>query len=136
MQGASYVGAQWVEKSMAGEVFAAAGNTVSTNVAGISRTRSMNDWIFELGFLGAEPQFETYAPAFTRWANGMMMLHDIRNPDATPVMRQIHGGIYAGPHAVVTHSVGKKKLPLTGAIAAAAIVGGARKYFKSAGFED
>jgi hypothetical protein len=127
LQGASYLAAQYIEKRLAAEVFAIHGTrpeegarpiTVSANVAGISRTRSMQTKAFQLGFEGAPSLgLETYDPDTTRWLSGLLMLHDFLNPMApgsaqNPLLRdhrlkadalfsqQVHGGIYAYPYAI------------------------------------
>ncbi len=127
LQGASYQAAQYIEKILTAESFAAYGTgldqarrvpvRVSANVAGISRTRSLSHPVFDAAFLGA-PLFgiTTFAPATTRSLSGLLALHDLLNPDAPgsawqpgldDAMRaaalfsqQVHGGIYALPWAL------------------------------------
>ncbi|HSA60140.1 MAG TPA: hypothetical protein VLJ37_10700 [bacterium] len=136
LQGASYLAAQYVEKRLAAEVFAARGTgdgkgrpvTVSANVAGITRTRSMQIPTFQAGFLGAPSLgLETYDPATTRWLSGLLFLQGVLDPDAVgsatspfedeneKVRRlsslQVHGAVYSHPYAV------------EGAITRAALIG-------------
>lgn len=91
--------------------------TVSANVAGITRTRSMQIPIFQAGFLGApNVRLETYAPETTRALSGLLYLQGILDPHAVGADRnpfrdeneraqslhsaQVHGGIYSYPYAV------------------------------------
>lgn len=137
LQGLSYQAAQYIEKIAAAETFAVYGPnhnapqpvTVSANVAGVTRTRSLSHPLFSAAFLGAA-QFgvRIFDPATTRALSGLLMLHDLLNPD-TPVTRaasdaakadallaqQVHGGIYGLPWA------------LEGVIRVAAVVGLANK---------
>ncbi|HEX5657941.1 MAG TPA: hypothetical protein VFX59_12135 [Polyangiales bacterium] len=111
LQGASYQAAQYIAKIAAAETFSSDGLTVSANVAGITRTRSLSHPLFSAAFLGAG-QFgvRIFDPATTRALNGLLMLHDLLNADA-PVAQaegetakaeallsqQIHGGVYGLP---------------------------------------
>jgi hypothetical protein len=127
LQGVSYQAAQYVAKILTAESLAVHGTrldararkpvTVSANVAGISRTRSLSHPVFEAAFLGA-PLFgvTTFEPATTRWLNGLLTLHDILNEDAPGsasrrytddaaraselFTQQFHGGIYGLPWAL------------------------------------
>jgi hypothetical protein len=127
LQGVSYQAAQYVAKMLTAESFAVHGTqldarsrspiTVSANVAGVSRTRSLSHPVFEAAFLGA-PLFgvTTFAPATTRWVNGLLALHDLLNEDAPGsasrhyaddaaraaalFSQQVHGGIYGLPWAL------------------------------------
>jgi hypothetical protein len=102
--------------------------TVSANVAGITRTRSLSHPLFELAFSGADKfGVRIFEPETTRALNGLLMLHDLLNPEApgaaaAPVAssrdkaaallsQQIHGGIYTLPWV------------LEGVIRAAAVLG-------------
>ena len=124
IQGASYQAAQYLAKMLASEVWAVYGNDLgdggpplraSANTAGVTRTRSLSMPIFEAGFLGG-PAFgvDTFAPAATRWLNGLLLLHDLLN-DAAPARQpglseaerarrlhaqQVHGGIFSLPYAL------------------------------------
>jgi hypothetical protein len=135
LQGASYLAAQYLEKRLAAEVFATRGTrgegrpvTVSANVAGITRTRSMQIPTFQAGFAGAPSLgLETYDPETTRWLSGLLYLHGILNSewvgsyrssfeDENEKMRrlsslQVHGAVYSHPYAV------------EGAITRAALIG-------------
>ena len=66
LQGASYQAAQYVEKLCAAERWAAVPGrrfTVSANVAGISRTRSLSHPLFEAAYAGATAfGVETFVP--------------------------------------------------------------------------
>lgn len=127
IQGLSYQAAQYVSKLCAAEAFAvfggekpknggAHGITVSANVAGITRTRSLSHPVFEAAFLGA-PMFgvRIFQPETTRALSVLLMLHDLLNPAAanqadSPVpaaqkpalihAQQMHGGIYNLPYAL------------------------------------
>lgn len=128
IQGLSYQAAQYVSKVCAAEAFAmfggeqrsngsgAHGVTVSANVAGITRTRSLSHPVFEAAFLGA-PMFgvRIFQPETTRALTVLLMLHDLLNPEAAgqassslpPAQKlsqihaqQLHGGIYNLPYAL------------------------------------
>jgi hypothetical protein len=137
LQGLSYQAAQYIAKIAAAETFAVYGTdpdrpqpiTVSANVAGVTRTRSLSHPLFAAAFLGA-PQFgvRIFDPATTRALSGLLMLHDLLNPGAPAAVaegdaakadallsQQIHGGIYGLPWA------------LEGVIRVAAVVGLANK---------
>jgi hypothetical protein len=139
IQGLSYQAAQYLSKLAAAESFAvygpswsnghdaAHGIRVSSNVAGITRTRSLSHPLFEAAFIGA-PRFgvRIFDPATTRALSGLLILHDLLN-DAAPGSparvaapaeraaalhsQQIHGGIYNLPY------------PLEHAIRVAALIG-------------
>jgi hypothetical protein len=119
LQGAGYQAAQYLTKIISGEVLAAAGLggapvTLSANVAGITNTRSLSHPLFQIAFKGA-PQFgvRIFEPPTTRAVSGLLMLHDLLNPEApgaaakqwpSPTDRaravrreQIHGGVYDLP---------------------------------------
>lgn len=119
LQGAGYQAAQYLTKIISGEVLATAGLggapvTLSANVAGITNTRSLSHPLFQIAFQGA-PQFgvRIFDPPTTRALSGLLMLHDVLNPDApgsaTKVAaslvdraravrtEQIHGGVYDLP---------------------------------------
>jgi hypothetical protein len=138
LQGLSYMAAQYLSKIAAAESYALFGTslvdesarpiTVSANVAGITRTRSLSHPLFELAFSGADKfGVRIFEPETTRALNGLLMLHDLLNPEApgaaaAPVAssrdkaaallsQQIHGGIYTLPWV------------LEGVIRAAAVLG-------------
>ena len=119
LQGASYQAAQYVEKLCAAERWAAAPGrrfTVSANVAGISRTRSLSHPLFEAAYAGATAfGVETFSPDTTRALNGLLTLHDLLNPaapgapggdaerrGATRVLfsERFHGGFHVVPWAI------------------------------------
>ena len=127
LQGASYQAAQYIEKILLAEGFAEYGTrldgrdgirpTVSANVAGISRTRSLSHPVFEAAFLGSTLfGVTTFAPATTRALSGLLAVHDLLNPDAPGsasrvypdaatraaalFSQQVHGGVYSQPWAV------------------------------------
>ena len=141
LQGLSYQAAQYLSKLAAAETYAvygaglggeAAPITVSANVAGITRTRSLAHPLFELAFAGASRfGVRIFKPETTRALNGLLMLHDLLNPAAPgareqvassprdkasqAVSQQVHGGIATLPYV------------LEGVIRAAALVGLASK---------
>jgi hypothetical protein len=142
IQGLSYQAAQYISKIAAAETYAAFGTglheqgptaplTVSANVAGITRTRSLSHPLFEAAFAGAHHfGVRIFDAATTRALSGLLILHDLLNPAApgaaaTPGdareraarvhAQQIHGGIYGLPHV------------LEGVIQAAAVAGLSRK---------
>ncbi len=119
LQGAGYQAAQYLTKLISGEVLATAGLggqpvTLSGNVAGITNTRSLSHPLFQIAFQGA-PQFgvRIFEQATTRALSGLLMLHDLLNPDAPGAAakryddelarakavrtEQIHGGVYDLP---------------------------------------
>lgn len=122
-QGGSYLAAQYLEKRLVAESYAIKGLgagpvTVSPNVAGISRTKNMQTPTYRAGFIGAPHLgLSTYAPDTTATQNGLLMVHDLLNPEApgaagnlfeNPMAKaqaifseQIHGGIYAYPYALL-----------------------------------
>jgi hypothetical protein len=145
IQGLSYQAAQYVSKLCAAETFALYGTdyqnvaegstprglTVSSNVAGITRTRSLSHPLFEAAFVGA-PYFSVriFNPETTRAMSVLLMLHDLLNPAApghadSPLTgtfkaaavhsQQVHGGIYNLPY------------PLELAIRIAAVLGMGKK---------
>lgn len=124
IQGLSYQAAQYISKIAAAEAYAVYGNrlheqgagtplTVSANVAGITRTRSLSHPLFEAAFAGAHHfGVRIFDPATTRALSGLMILHDLLNPAAPGAAarggeareraarvhgQQIHGGIYGLP---------------------------------------
>jgi hypothetical protein len=131
IQGLSYQAAQYISKLLAAETFAVYGTdldgttrrplTVSANVAGITRTRSLAHPLFQAAFIGA-PHFgvRIFDPAETRGLSGLLILHDLLNPNAPgaagvqPVdvrkkasallSQQVHGGIYSLPY-VLEHAI-------------------------------
>lgn len=119
LQGPGYQAAQYLAKIATAELFATDGLagkpvTLSANVAGITNTRSLAHPLFQVAFVGA-PSFgvRIFDPPATRALSGLLMLHDLLNPNApghasrtfaTPTERaravrsqQIHGGVYDLP---------------------------------------
>jgi hypothetical protein len=112
LQGVSYQAAQYISKILAAEVFATQGVDlqgparpirVSANVAGITRTRSLNHPVFQAAFLGA-PTFgvEIFDVPTTQNLSALLMLHDLLNEQEKPqedistlFTKQVHGGIYS-----------------------------------------
>lgn len=100
LQGAGYQAAQYLTKIISGEVLATSGLggrpvTVSANVAGITNTRSLSHPLFQAGFEGA-PLFgvRIFEPATTRALAGLLMLHDLLNPNAPgSATRQFDGEV-------------------------------------------
>ena len=127
IQGVSYQAAQYISKIAAAETWATHGIDlsaqqarpllVSANVAGITRTRSLSHPLFEAAFVGA-PHFgvEIFEPATTAALSGLLMLHDLLNPEAPAAQlarsespeveaaklfqEQIHGGTLGLPYAL------------------------------------
>jgi hypothetical protein len=124
LQGSSYQAAQYLCKTAAAESYAIHGTnpsveraqpiTVSANVAGITRTRSLSHPLFSAAFLGAEEfGVRIFEPATTRALGGLLMLHDLLNPEAPGaaeahstdcrakasglLAQQVHGGVYGLP---------------------------------------
>jgi hypothetical protein len=103
LQGASYQAAQYVEKILAAESWVQAGYRVSANVAGVTRTRSMQHPVFEAAFDGAASLgVETYAPETTRSLSGLLVLHDLLEGERAPapLSQRVHGGLHVLPYAV------------------------------------
>ena len=116
IQGVSYQAAQYISKMLAAEVFATRGIgpdggerpvRVSANVAGITKTRSLNHPVFEAAFLGADRfGVEVFEAGTTRALSGLLVLHDLLHGPATPgdvrdlFARQVHGGIYSRPYSL------------------------------------
>jgi hypothetical protein len=119
LQGASYQAAQYVEKLLAMErwsTYGIAGRggqaALSANVAGITRTRSLEHPIFAAAYLGCGAfGVETFAPETTRPLAALLALHDLLNPAAagaaTPERKahpqalfgqRVHGGLYGLPY--------------------------------------
>jgi hypothetical protein len=118
LQGASYQAAQYVEKILSAEVWAARGVHVSANVAGVTRTRSMQHPMFAAAFDGAAAfGVETFKPESTRALLGLLMLHDLLAdaPEPTPLSVRVHGGLHALPY------------PVEPALRVAALIGFARR---------
>ncbi len=144
VQGLSYQAAQYISKIAAAESYAVFGTrgaaegsppvTVSANVAGITRTRSLSHPLFQAAFAGAHRfGVRIFEPATTRALSGLLMLHDLLNPAAPGtapaqpleahagarkrndvaalLSQQVHGGIYSLPFV------------LDGVIRVAAVVG-------------
>jgi hypothetical protein len=138
IQGVSYQAAQYISKLASAETYAVHGTdlraetarpiTVSANVAGITRTRSLAHPLFQAAFIGA-PRFgvRIFEPATTRALSGLLILHDLLHPAAPGaaavqpsdprlkasllLSQQVHGGIYSLPYV------------LEQAIRAAAVIG-------------
>jgi hypothetical protein len=119
LQGVAYQAAQYLTKIISSEVLATSGlggtpTTVSGNVAGITNTRSLSHPLFQVGFEGA-PLFgvRIFEADTTRALAGLLMLHDLLNPQApgsatrtfaslearAKAVRseQLHGGVYGVP---------------------------------------
>lgn len=103
LQGASYQAAQYVEKTLAAESWVQAGHRVSANVAGVTRTRSMQHPVFEAAFEGAGAfGVETFSPETTRALSGLLTLHDLLAGERAPapLSQRVHGGLHVLPYAV------------------------------------
>lgn len=101
LQGAAYQTAQYVSKTLRSEVWAHDGLHVSANVAGISRTRSLEHPLFLAAFEGA-PSFgvRIFHSETTRALATLLMLSDLlrdADPAASVHAKQIHGGVYDVP---------------------------------------
>ena len=127
IQGLSYQAAQYIGKIAAAECYATHGTrltsevvspvTVSANVAGITRTRSLSHPLFDAAFSGAAHfGVRVFDAATTRALSGLLTLHDLLNPEAPGARQdgsfdarakaagigtqQIHGGIYGLPYVL------------------------------------
>ncbi|HEY0880058.1 MAG TPA: hypothetical protein VGD87_00945, partial [Archangium sp.] len=113
LQGAGYQAAQYLAKLISAEVLACSGRpwALSMNVAGITNTKSLSHPLFQAGFVGA-PLFgvRIFEPVTTRGLNGLLMLHDLLNPEARVKAsasevekakavraKQVHGAVYGMP---------------------------------------
>ncbi len=101
LQGAGYQAAQYLSKILRAEVWAEDGLKVSANVAGISRTKSLEHPLFLAAFEGA-PSFgvRIFDADTTRSLATLLMLSDLLRPkrSANHVhSAQIHGGVYDLP---------------------------------------
>ncbi|RYE82293.1 MAG: hypothetical protein EOO75_20915 [Myxococcales bacterium] len=125
LQGANYQAAQYVSKMLRAEVFAHDGFRVSANVAGISRTKSLEHPLFLAAFEGA-PSFgvRIFDADTTQALATLLMLHDLLKPATTGTeleqarcvhAAQIHGGVYTLPWQ------------FEAAVRAAAVLGAARR---------
>jgi hypothetical protein len=117
LQGVSYQAAQYISKILAAEVFATQGVElkgppqpvrVSSNVAGITKTRSLNHPVFQAAFIGA-PTFgvEIFEVPTTQALSTLLILHDLLNSQENPegdisslFTKQVHGGIYSRAFAL------------------------------------
>ncbi len=136
IQGASYQAAQYVEKILAMERWAAYGVAAeggeavfSANVAPITRTRSLEHPMFAAAYLGCGAfGVETFASETTRPLGALLMLHDLLNPKAIDApsgsragslqgrfTQRVHGGVYGLP------------FDLQAMLVAAAVIGFAKK---------
>jgi len=131
IQGLSYQAAQYISKLLAAESYAVYGTqaqtdpsvpvTVSANVAGITRTRSLAHPLFQAAFIGARHfGVRIFDPSTTRALSGLLILHDLLNPSAPGaasvcpgqpgrkasglLSQQVHGGIYSLPY-VLEHAI-------------------------------
>lgn len=120
LQGASYQAAQYVGKRLAAERLRRLRPQwrISANVAGISRTRSLEHPVFGLAFDGAHRLgVEIFDPQFTRSINGLLTLEDLFGDAPTPrsaegpagvgaassaAEAQLHGGVMSLPVALQT----------------------------------
>ncbi len=117
IQGISYQAAQYVSKVLAAEVYGTFGTkfdepaspiTVSANVAGITKTRSLNHPVFQAAFLGAKTfGVEIFEVQTTHALNNLLMIHDILNPTSVDPQdisslfaKQVHGGIYSRAYSL------------------------------------
>jgi hypothetical protein len=100
IQGLSYQAAQYISKIAAAESYAVFGTdlyaseprslTVSANVGGVTRTRSLAHPIFAAAFQGA-PAFgvRIFDADTTRALSAYLMLHDLLNPNAPGAARDL-----------------------------------------------
>jgi len=125
IQGASYQAAQYVNKVLVAECWAAPGGAgaatsqplrVSANTAAITRTRSLEHPVFAAAFGGAAAfGVETLLPAQSRCLNGLLAVRDWLHPELpVPGAVRVHGGIHTLPY------------PLQAALRVAAAIGFAR----------
>jgi hypothetical protein len=142
IQGLSYQAAQYIAKICAAETYAVHGTdlraerarsvTVSANVGGVTRTRSLSHPVFEAAFAGASRfGVHIFDADTTRALGSYLMLHDLLNPGAPGAARASDGNARehaAGVHAQQVHG-GLYGLPyeLEGVIRCAAVLGAAQK---------
>ena len=117
LQGLSYQAAQYISKTLAAEVYATQGLQlegepkpirVSANVAGITKTKSLQHPVFQAAFLGAKTfGVEIFEVPSTRGLSNLLTLHDLLNeeldqskPLETLFSKQVHGGIYSRAYAL------------------------------------
>jgi hypothetical protein len=121
LQGASYLAAQYVGKTLCAEALGVRGLDgggplrVSANVAPITATRSLSHPVFEAGFLFAhEYGVWISRPEVTRAMHALLMMADVTEvhaPSATErnythesaraaaiLGQQVHGGVFAQPY--------------------------------------
>ena len=133
LQGAAYQAAQYLAKMMTAEALLADGIagqavSISANVAGITATRSLLHPLFQAGFLGA-PRFgiEIYEPATTRAISGLLMLHDVLDPQAPGAAARSHEPLLPRAKSVAAQSIhgGTRSLPwgLEATIRVGALIG-------------
>jgi len=124
LQGPGYQAAQYLTKMATAETWATHGadlygdtarpTTVSANVAGISKTRSIEHPLFTAAFIGAATfGVQIFDVPTTRALSGLLMLHDLLHAEAPgaatsngvspsqkaaqTLSQQIHGGVYSLP---------------------------------------
>ncbi|SMF29161.1 hypothetical protein [Pseudobacteriovorax antillogorgiicola] len=117
LQGVGYQAAQYISKTLAAEVFATQGVSldgdakplrVSANVAGITKTRSLQHPVFQAAFLGAKTfGVEIFEVQTTQALSGLLLLYDLLNQDHKVqddpqqlFAEQVHGGIYSRAFAL------------------------------------
>jgi len=117
-QGVSYQAAQYLGKRLTSEAWAHDPRLtarISCNVAGISRTRSIDHPVFAAAFAGAHHLgVRIFDSDFTARSNGLLMLHDLFGPERGAndlYTQQVHGGTFGLP------------VPLERAITVAAALG-------------
>lgn len=125
IQGSGYQAAQYLEKMMAAETWATWGpplaaasqpRHVSANVAGVSKTRSLQHPVFDAAFGGATAfEVETFTPAVTCALNALLTARDWLDPAAAGngaagfateadraaallTSARVHGGLYVLPY--------------------------------------
>ena len=116
LQGLSYQAAQYIGKTLTAESWQTFGHVaedapvaeprrVSVNIAGITKTRSLNHPIFQAAFLGA-PRFnvDIFEVDTTNTLAALLMIHDCLVKPSSSVAelfsKQIHGGIYTSGYAL------------------------------------
>jgi len=116
LQGPGYQAAQYLTKVCSAERWSVqeGGPSLSTNVAGITNTKSLSHPIFQVAFKGADSfNIQIFEPETTRPLSALIYLRDVLDPEAPgargrsysseveraagALSQQVHGGVYTLP---------------------------------------